>query len=523
MEATEPLWMKVPRRDFYARHMGQGRHWDVAIIGAGITGITCAWWLARAGFSVAVFEAHEVGSGSTGSTSAHLTEVLDLRYHELISTFGEAAAREIAQGSRDAIDFIERTSQEEQLECQFQRLPGYLYAQSPAQVAQLAREEAACTRAGVQVQWAEGSRSVPLPFPVMGALQFPRQAQFHPRAWLLGLASSLPTEHCQIFEDSRVTNVEDGRPCRISFAHGGWASADYVVMATHSPLNWLWFQTRLARYQTYVVSGPSELELEGLFWDLEEPYHYLRGMRVDGQTQLIVGGEDHKTGQEPRTEAAFDRLASYARQLGVTIDRAWSSQIISAADGLPMIGRNAASKNVFVATGYDGNGLTFGTIAGRLLAEACQGKTSPLAKVLEATRFTPMASIKSFVSENIDFPVNLVRDAVKPAEARSFDEVGRGEGKLVRFDGKRVAAYRDEDNRLHAVNSVCTHMGCHVHFNGAEKTWDCPCHGSRFDVDGEVLDGPAVKGLEPVDIGEAPSRRRDREEKKDVPRPSAPH
>jgi Rieske Fe-S protein len=292
-------------------------------------------------------------------------------------------------------------------------------------------------------------------------------------------------------------------------------------MATHSPLNWLFFQTRLARYQSYAVAGPSSLSLEGLYWDLDDPYHYVRSLEVDGQQWLIVGGEDHKTGQERHTGAAFDRLAHYASKLGVSVERAWSSQVVRAADGVPMIGRNAASKRVFVATGYDGNGITYGAMAGKLLADACLGKSSQLARTVEATRFTPAASFKSFITENVDFPAYLVKDAVAGAEARSVDEVEKGDGKLVRLGGKRVAVYRDPENKLHAVSSVCTHMGCHVHFNGAEKTWDCPCHGSRFGVDGAVLQGPAVKDLAPVDLTEEkPARREEREE---APRPSAPH
>ena len=340
MEATEPLWSNVPRKDFYARHMGQGRHWDVAIIGAGITGITCAWSLARSGLSVAIFEAHEVGSGVTGRTSAHLTEVLDNRYQHIIRVFGERAAREIGQATRNAIDFIERIALEQQLDCDFVRVPGYLFAQTSEQVDELSAEQEACARAGVFVRWTDG---LPLPLRVRGALEFPRQARFHPRAWLLGLASALPSDNCQIFEDTRVTHVDEDEPCRITFAHGSWATADRVVMATHSPLNTLWFQTRLARYQSYVVSGPSTVDYPGLYWDMDDPYHYIRNVTIDGQQQVIVGGEDHKTGQEPDTEAAFDRLAVYARKLGVTVQHAWSSQVIKPADGCTAVGHTTTS------------------------------------------------------------------------------------------------------------------------------------------------------------------------------------
>jgi glycine/D-amino acid oxidase-like deaminating enzyme/nitrite reductase/ring-hydroxylating ferredoxin subunit len=461
-----------------------------------------------------------VGSGTTGRTTAHLTEVLDTRYHQLIKVVGEEGARELAQGTRDAIEFIERIGQELQLEAQFKRLPGFLFARNAKQADELGREHEAATRAGVTVKWAEPGS---LPFEAVSALEFPNQGQVHPRAWLLGVAQSLPSDRCQIFEESRVTKIEDGQPCRIEFAHGGWATADYVIEATHSPLNFLFFQTRLARYQSYAVAGPGSITVNGLYWDLDDPYHYIRGTEVDGEQWLIVGGEDHKTGQEKHTEGAFDRLSEFAHTLGVDVRSAWSSQVIRAADGVPMIGRNAASKRVLVATGYDGNGITYGTMAGRLLAEACLGKTSRLAHFVEATRFTPASSFKSFVSENVDFPAYLVKDAVAGAEAKSVDEVEKGDGKLVRVGGKRVAVYRDASNRVHAVSSVCTHMGCHVHFNGAEKTWDCPCHGSRFGVDGELLQGPAVKDLAPVDLNETPARKKEREEKREEPRPSAPH
>lgn len=513
MNATEPLWAQAPRSQAWPRYAEQGRHFDVIIIGAGITGLTCAWLLERAGVSIAVFEAGVVGSGVTGRTSAHLTLELDTRYQTVIKTRGEEATREVAQGQRDAIDFIERTALEQQIDCDFERVPGYLYALDQAQAKELSREEDACTRIGVEVRAAP---SLPLPFNVLAALEYPQQARFQPLSYLYGLLDRLPKERCQVYEGSRVTKVEDGEPCRVTLADGSWATAGRVVEATHSPLNMLWLQTKIARYQSYLVAGPSSRELPGLYWDMEDPYHYIRGASVDGQPYLVVGGEDHKTGKERDTQAAIDRLIAYANQLGVDVKYAWSSQWMKPVDGLPFIGRNSNQKHVFVATGFLGNGLTFGTLAGRLLSEACLGQTSALAQHFAATRITPVASFKDFVSENVDFPAQLVRDALAPSEARTLGEIGPGEGKLVRVKGRRVAVYRDDGGEVHALNPTCTHMGCNVHFNNAEKTWDCPCHGSRFGTDGAVLAGPAVKELAKVDL------EKDRPKRREAPEPSAP-
>ena len=497
MEASESLWMGQPRLESYPRYVGQGRHWDVIVIGGGITGVTTAWLLERAGLEVALFEARELTGGTTSRTSAHLTEVLDTRYHELLDDRGEEGASLIAQASREAIDFVERTSLEQRIDCEFLRVPGYLYATTGEQADELAKEEKACERVGVTVR---RPLQVGLPFRLRAALEFPRQARFQPRSYVLGLAARLPKETCQVYEHTRVVDISDGAPCRVTLEDGAWATATHVVMATHLPLNTLWLQTRLAHYQTYVVSGPTPFDLPGLYWDLADPYHYLRGVTVDGQQHLVVGGEDHKTGREPDTRAAFDRLNRYSEALGIDVTHAWSAQVLESVDGLPLVGRNASSQHVYVATGYAGNGLTFGTVAAHLLCDACLGrKPSEVGQLLEATRFRP-PSFRTLLHENLDYPIRLVKDAVAPAEVGSVAEVAKGDGKLVKVSGRRLAVFRDHDGEVHALTSVCTHLGCHVHFNAAEKTWDCPCHGSRFGVDGGVLSGPAKKELSPVEV-----------------------
>lgn len=506
MDATDPLWTNAPRKGSYPQYAGEGDHWDVVVIGAGITGILCAFLLKRAGLRVAVFESDAVAAGVSGRTSAHLTQVLDTRFHQLSRHLGDAATGAVARACGEAIGFLEHLAVEQEIDCDFARLPGYLFAQNQEQAEELEAERAACLRAGIDARWGP---SLPLPLPVTGSLEFPRQARFHPRAFLYGLAAQIPDGRCAVFERTHVEAIYDGHPCRLVVSGGAEATADRVVMATHVPLSSVVLQTRLAHYQSYVVSGPSPLPLEGLFWDLEDPYHYIRPVVVNGERHLIVGGGDHKTGQEPDTQAALERVAAYARKLGVTVEHAWSAAVIEPVDGLPLIGKTPGKGSLYVGTGYSGTGLTFGTLAAQIIAGELTGQPHPAAEHFDPSRFTPLQSIRAFLAENVDYPLHLLGDAVAPAEARSIDGIAPGEGKLLRVGSKRLAVYRDFDGSLRAVSAVCTHLGCHVHFNNAERTWDCPCHGSRYDVEGRVLDGPALKPLARAELADPHERPTD--------------
>lgn len=465
--------------------------YDVIVVGAGITGLTAAYLLKQAGKRVAVLEAHDLVSGVTGETTAHLTQIIDTRYYELESKFGRENARLVASSNRDAIDFIETTANALGVPHAFQRVPGFLFAEDESQRSELQKEIDACLRAGLDVQ----IEKVQLPFPTLLAMKLDRQGQLEPRSYCLALAAAIEGGGSHLFPHSPVKAIADGAPCTVEVAGGVTLTANSVIMATHSPLNVVLLQTKIAHYQSYVVSGPSA-DIRGLYWDLADPYHYIRSWNSPTGPQLIIGGADHKTGKEEDTESAFAELTAYAARFGVVVDRRWSSQVVEPVDGLPFIGRNAASKNVFVATGYSGNGMTFGTIAGKLLTDLCLERENPWAELYSATRIKPVASLGSFISENIDFPIELVKTAVEPAEAKSVDEVLPGEGKITNVDGKRMAVFRAAGGQLHIVSSLCTHLGCRVKFNSAATTWDCPCHGSQFSVDGEVLAGPATRPLE---------------------------
>jgi glycine/D-amino acid oxidase-like deaminating enzyme/nitrite reductase/ring-hydroxylating ferredoxin subunit len=492
MTSSGALWQDFPVTRNFPQLAEDSLHVDVAIVGGGITGITAAYLLKRRGLSVALLEARHLLDGVTGGTTAHLTQVVDGRYYKLEQRFGAAGARLVADSTRDAIEQIAAIVSGENLSCSFERLPGFLFAERSEEVEELELERAAALRAGLPAEQA----APPLPFPVKDAIRFLSQAQIHPRAYLLPLAQGIPGAGCHIFEGTRVLTVDEGDPCRLHTSLGATISADHVILATHAPLNRVLLQTKLAHYRSYVVAGPVQHSPYGLFWDMADPYHYIRSQRVGDDYHLIVGGEDHKTGQEPETLAKFDKLAAYASRFGVTeITHRWSAQVIEPVDGLPFIGLNANSERVFVATGFSGDGMIFGTLSAMILTDSCLELPNRYAELYQATRVKPLASLASYIGENIDFPLHLLSDNLRPPDAMSIDEIAKGEGKIVRIRGERLAVYRDEAGGLHAVSPVCTHLGCHVAFNASEKSWDCPCHGSRFDIDGAVLNAPAVRGL----------------------------
>jgi glycine/D-amino acid oxidase-like deaminating enzyme/nitrite reductase/ring-hydroxylating ferredoxin subunit len=492
MTATPPLWDSALERPRYPRLEEDNRFVDVAIVGGGITGITAATLLKAAGKRVAVLEARRIASGVTSGTTAHLTAALDTRYHELESKFGKEGARLAAESSTEAIELVAALANTLPGRADFDWLPGYLYTETDSDVPGLKKELEAARRAGLTVEHAE----VPLPIVTKGGIRFERQAQFHPLSYVSALAAALPGAGSHVYEQSRVIAIDEGEPCKLYLEHGVMLNAERVILATHAPLNRVMLETKIAQYRSYVVSGPVEQAPHGLFWDTADPYHYTRAHRVDGKTHLIIGGEDHKTGKADDEREPFAAIEHYAARLGLrSVERRWSAQVVEPVDGLPFIGKNAFSERVYVATGFSGNGTTFGTLAAQILADACFDKPNRFADLYAATRIKPLASLATFLGENVDFPMHVLSDRLHPPEVKSTDDIAPGQGKTVRLNGERLAVYRDVTGKLSACSAVCTHLGCHVRFNQAEKTWDCPCHGSRFSTDGEVLDGPAVRGL----------------------------
>lgn len=498
---TNSLWTLTPEKHVFQPPEGKLAV-DVAIIGAGITGVTAARLLKDAGLKVALIDSRRVGKGETSKTTAHLTEVLDVRYHDLVSSFGLDGAKAAAESQRAAIERIAAFVRDRHIDCQFQRLPGYLYTETEKDARSLEQEAEAVRRLGLK---AEATRDVPLPFPVVGALRFENQAQFNPRTYLLALLEGLDGAGSHVFEDAQVLDVQGADkhgPCRVMTDRAVIEAGDVIVAANVPISTKLAMHTKLAAYRSYVVAvalpGPGPA---GLFWDTASPYHYIRSHQIDGTWYLVVGGEDHKVGETEDTHMPFERLEAYVTShFGRTpqgTDLRWSGQIIEPVDGLPYIGKSPGEDHLYVATGFAGNGMTSGTLAAMILADEVLSATNPWRDLYDATRFKPLASAKSFVSENVDFPKHLVGDRLTRLEGRAgLTALPAGEGAVLKLDGEKVAVYRNTRGELVALSPVCTHLGCLVQWNTTEKSWDCPCHGSRFDPQGRVLNGPATAGLQ---------------------------
>jgi glycine/D-amino acid oxidase-like deaminating enzyme/nitrite reductase/ring-hydroxylating ferredoxin subunit len=502
---TASLWRETSGRRGFPRLAGD-RDADVLVIGAGVSGLTAALLLQRAGRRALLVEARRIGAGETGNTTAHLTEIVDTRYHVLESRFGREGARGAAESSRAAIDRMEAFSRELGDACGFSRVPAYLYAEDDAQRRELEEELAALQRVGTDAALTD---SLPLPISTRGAIRVERQAQLHPMRYLAGLAERLVDAGGELLEETRVLEVEDGEPCVVTTA-GGVVRAREVLVLTNQPISSkVALHTKIAAYRTYAVAArPRGPWRPGLFWDMQDPYHYVRSQETSAGTFVIVGGEDHKTGHKRDTAGCFRSLERYAvDRLGLgPAEYRWSGQVVEPVDGLPFIGKSSGADHVYVATGFTGNGMTFGTVSAMVLSDLVLGRPSAWAELYDATRIKPLAQAREYVTENVDFPTHLVRDRLARGEVSGAEEIRPGEGRLLRHDGKMLAVSRDEAGTLHARSAICTHLGCHVQWNEGERTWDCPCHGSRFAVDGSVVNGPATKALAEAELEDSAER-----------------
>jgi glycine/D-amino acid oxidase-like deaminating enzyme/nitrite reductase/ring-hydroxylating ferredoxin subunit len=475
---------------------------DVAVVGGGLVGITAAYLLKLAGLTVAVVERHECASIDTGHTTAHLTLVTDELITDLARNFGRDAAAATWHAGRVAIDAIEAHIAMEDIECGFRRVPGFLHQALDGgglDREALDREVKMATELGF------GAALVPAirPFGVAG-IRFDEQALFHPRKYLSGLVAAVDGDGSFVFEHSPADEVTDD-PLTVKVgAHT--IACSHVVLATHTPRSGkagvvatTLLQSKLAPYTTYAIGGrlPSGRVPHALYWDTKDPYHYLRVEPAEKHDYAIFGGEDHKTGQEDHTAECWTRLEQTLRrhlpEFELT-DR-WSGQVIETNDGLPYIGENAPRQ--FVATGFAGNGMTFGTIAALMARDWVLGRANPWRALFDPHRTNLRGGTLDYLKENKDYAYYMLRDRVFARHAKSVRSVRPGEGRVVYLDDKRVAVYRDREGMLNMVSAACTHMDCEVHFNPGETTWDCPCHGSRFRVDGSIIAGPAERPLPP--------------------------
>ena len=493
---TTSFWMRGMREIPSDGPLSEDTHADVCVIGAGIAGLTVAYQLAKEGRQVVVVEDGVIGGGMTGRTTAHLVTALDDRYYELERLHGERGARLAAESHGAAIDRIEAIIADESIDCDFERLDGYLFVPPGDSIGQLEDELEAARRAGVDVEMV----SDVLPFNPGLTLRFPRQGQFHPLKYLAGLADAARRLGCRIHTFSHADQVEGGKQAQVTLKTGRTVCGEAVVVATNTPVNdRVVMHTKQGPYITYVIGAriPRGSVTRALYWDTPDPYHYAR-LASDGEGDvLIVGGEDHKVGQESDPQSRFGKLESWARAAFPAMGEVryrWSGQVMEPVDSLAFIGRNPVdAENVFIVTGDSGNGLTHGTIAGMLITDLIQGRDNPWQKLYDPARKTLKAA-GEFARENLNVAVQY-KDLATPGDVKSAEDIGAGQGAVIRSGLKKLAVYRDEKGALHEMSAVCPHLGCIVNWNSAEKTWDCPCHGSRFTAVGKVFQGPANSDL----------------------------
>lgn len=476
---------------------------DVCVIGAGIAGLTTAYRLAQEGRQVVLIDALGVGAGETGRTTAHFFPP-DEWYTGLAEMLDARQVSRIAQAFAAATDWVEATIRKEAIDCEFLRLDGYLYALPGNGFQDLDKEYAAATRAGVPV---ERLPRVPgLGFDTGPCVRYPNQAQFHPLKYLDGLARALVRDGGTICGRTRALDIETEQGGQVVVTERGRIRAAAVVVATNTPFNnRVAIHTKQAGYRSYVIGMrvPRGSVPRILLWDTGDPYYYVRLETPDPESAdeiLVVGGADHKVGQDEHPEHRYAEIERWVRErfpmAGETLYR-WSGEVMEPADGRAFLGRNPLDKsNIFVITGDSGNGMTHGTLGGLIVSDLIRGVDNPWAELYDPGR--PMThGLSDFLSEQAN-TLAQYRDWMTGGEVKSVQEVVAGQGAVVRDRARKLAVYRDEQEELHVLSAKCTHLGCVVHWNSAERSWDCPCHGSRFAVTGEVLHGPAPKGLEVV-------------------------
>jgi glycine/D-amino acid oxidase-like deaminating enzyme/nitrite reductase/ring-hydroxylating ferredoxin subunit len=486
---------------------------DVVVIGAGLTGVTAAYLLKKEGVKVALLERYRCAGGDTGRTTAHLTCVTDKRLSDLVNDFGKEGARAFWEGGLAAIDQIAEIIRENNLECEFKWIPGYLHAPlkdcQKSDIESLQKDAHLAEELGFKSSFIDS-----VPYAHLPGVRFANQAKFHPLKYLAGLLPKIHGNGSYVFENSPAGEIET----EPMIVHSGnyKIRCSYLIIATHNPLlgkssvgKGTLFQSKLALYTSYVLGAtlPKGTVPEALFWDTTDPYYYLRIDQKKDHDYAIFGGEDCKTGQEKETTAVFSKLEQMLNSVlpSAKIQNRWMGQVVETNDGLPFIGENESQQ--FIATGFCGNGFTLGTLSAVMARDRYLKRKNPWFDLFACDRKKFHGGTLRYLKENLDYPWYMLRDRFTGAEGSSLNELAVGEGKILKINGEKVAAYRDETGKVTTCSPVCTHLKCIVGWNKADKTWDCPCHGSRFSPFGDVLAGPAEEPLEKIKLSDAGSQK----------------
>lgn len=475
--------------------------YDCLIVGAGITGLTAGLILQQAGKRIVIADLQTVGFGTTGGTSAHINNFADTNYTEAQSAFGEEGAKLFAEAIQEGASLIKTNIDRFDIDCDYEEKTGYIYAETEQEVTQLDDIYQGMLKIGVPVNYKD---QAPTPVPFKKAIEIAGQAQFHPIKYLLSLKDAFLKAGGMLLENTLIDKLEsadDIHKVQIGDKH---LSARKVIYATHIPPGINVFSFRCAPYRSYVlaVKLKDNKYPDAVIYDCQEPYHYVRTHVINGEPLLLVGGNDHKTGHgDP--EKAFADLEEYTRKFYnvSSVKYHWSSQYYAPADGFPYVGQIPfMADGILTATGFNGNGMMLGSISAKILADQVMGIETPYHKIFSTSRVKPIDGFTEFVKENADVAYHFVADRFGIPETDSLKRLTPGAGKVLELNGEKLAVYCDQQGNVKALSPVCTHAGCIVNFNAAERTWDCPCHGGRYNTDGSVITGPPTKALQQIEI-----------------------
>jgi glycine/D-amino acid oxidase-like deaminating enzyme/nitrite reductase/ring-hydroxylating ferredoxin subunit len=473
---------------------------DVAIVGAGITGITAAYLLTKKGLKVAVVEAGSILNGTTGHTTAKITAQHGLIYDELINHFGEENARLYYESNNQALQFIKNLVTEKNIDCDFSEQDAIIYSTTAEYAEKLETEYVAYQKLGIK---GDLLQSIPFDIPIENALSMKGQAQFHPLKYLAHLVKESVNAGCQFFENTTADETEYGAEPKVITKNGPIVTCKTVVMASHFPFHdgLGFYFARLHAERSYVVGVKSDRPYPGgMYISADQPTRSIRFTPFNGENLLLIGGENHKTGQGIDTIKHYKALQSFASDnFGIKeYSYRWSTQDLVSLDKIPYIGHfKEGTDNVLVATGYKKWGMTSGTAAAHIVCDLITKGESPYRDLYTPSRFNADPSLRELVTQNLDVAGHLLKGKLEFVPKDPSD-LGNEEGSVVMVNGKRAGAYKDKNGELFIVDTTCTHMGCECEWNHAERTWDCPCHGSRYAYSGDVIEGPAKRPLRTI-------------------------
>jgi len=496
------LWQESVDEYLSANKIDSSVIYDVVIVGGGITGISTAFHLQKAGMNCLVLEAHELCFGTTGGTTAHINSLLDTPYSTIEKKFSKEKSKLVAASVKEAVNTIRETIERYGIDCDFKTTTATLFAKTDKQKEELDKISEATTDAGVKNEFIN---EISIPIKFLKAMQVSEQAKFNPVRYVHGLAREFEKAGGTILQQCRVIAADENENVTIETAKGKCVGK-FLIYATHIPpgVNLLHFRCVPMRSYAMAVILKNDHYPDDLLYDMYEPYNYYRSQKIDGKKYFIVGGNDHKTAHEENQEYCFLKLESHIRRYFEIKEIAykWSSQYYESPDGLPYIGQLPGHSKILTATGFGGNGMPYSTVAALLLTKMICNEDSQYKDLYDPNRLKPVAGFSNFVNHNADVVKQFASKWFSTNDLHQLAELATGEGKIVKFKDEKIAIYKDESCGIHALHPTCTHVGCEVKWNNAELTWDCPCHGARYSYDGRVLNGPAVKNLAKVSVRE---------------------